>query len=740
MKIEELFTAVHEGNKKKIASWLKSDDLEHGEAVLMHASAYGNKKILRMLSRKKIDINYRDQYGVTALMCAIGVGNAENVRILIKRGADIHKINLYRIACFSVTNKDGHPYVEEVLFNDEYNALMYASQNGHADIVEILIKNGVDVNAKINTTTKYVREAHKDIAELIARVTVNSASQKFSIFQSRKPFQHIAHGTAVNAGPMLENRDLRKMLLKRGILFDIDDPNEYTALMLASREGHKDVAKMLIAHGAAVNAVAQDGHTALMLAAENGRTETAKMLIEHGANIHDCDRNGKTSLVNASENGRTKTVNMLIECGAFDVLNQNVINSLIAASVAGHAETVALLIEKGARINVSDLNGNTPLMASAKNGHVETIKILLKNGAYINARNGDGQNALMLASENGHAEVVKILFEKKILLNQETFPNKAIYVDVRKHDRQTALMLASKKGHVAVVEILLENGADVHAKDRNGRTALDLATDENVKKILCRAKISAGLWSKKELTKEDLAKVKEEEVYVRQEIERLISLKYWLLLHVIGRAENELREWLRLDDRNDDDKDESHDLLKNTYRKISEKFGCAAWGTEGYFCAREIKKFENRIAYQAMGEEYFKHINKTDEFKKPEDEAAIKSETEEIFKKILEILESNGEMSMDDVQRALDFVHYDHLGNIKDMGFDQNDLIPSYAALVALEENERQRIFAKAGLPAEVEKEDPDLCSEKKLITEAGFREREEEKQKAAFSQGGRRV
>jgi ankyrin repeat protein len=48
----------------------------------------------------------------------------------------------------------------------------------------------------------------------------------------------------------------------------------------------------------------------------------------------------------------------------------------------------------------------------------------------------------------------------------------------------TALMLAAKQGEVASVRALLKAGADVMAKDRLGRSALTLATDERVKNLL----------------------------------------------------------------------------------------------------------------------------------------------------------------------------------------------------------------------------------------------------------------
>lgn len=50
-----------------------------------------------------------------------------------------------------------------------------------------------------------------------------------------------------------------------------------------------------------------------------------------------------------------------------------------------------------------------------------------------------------------------------------------------------ALHFAAKKGHVDLVRYLIRRRGNVSAKDRNGKTAMDLASDESVKAILQEA-------------------------------------------------------------------------------------------------------------------------------------------------------------------------------------------------------------------------------------------------------------
>ena len=45
-------------------------------------------------------------------------------------------------------------------------------------------------------------------------------------------------------------------------------------------------------------------------------------------------------------------------------------------------------------------------------------------------------------------------------------------------------MYAAEKGHIEIVKLLLDHGADINAKDKDGKTALDLARENNKEKIV----------------------------------------------------------------------------------------------------------------------------------------------------------------------------------------------------------------------------------------------------------------
>ena len=80
------------------------------------------------------------------------------------------------------------------------------------------------------------------------------------------------------------------------------------------------------------------------------------------------------------------------------------------------------------------------------------------------------------ASENGNLKKIKSMLNKEI--NIKTLINA---VD---KENNTALILASKFGYSEIAKILIENGADVNAKNNDGKTALDYAEENDYKNII----------------------------------------------------------------------------------------------------------------------------------------------------------------------------------------------------------------------------------------------------------------
>ena len=142
---------------------------------------------------------------------------------------------------------------------------------------------------------------------------------------------------------------------------------------------------------------------------------------------------------------------------------------LMDAIWAKNIQKVKELISRGANVNtdmnVASASGITPLMATAAtpDGPIEIARLLLESGAKVNVADWFGWTPLMYASYNGRTHLAKLLISK------------GADVNAKSNVGWTPLMYAAYKGRADIGKLLIEKGADVTAKTRGGETALAIA-------------------------------------------------------------------------------------------------------------------------------------------------------------------------------------------------------------------------------------------------------------------------
>jgi ankyrin repeat protein len=117
------------------------------------------------------------------------------------------------------------------------------------------------------------------------------------------------------------------------------------------------------------------------------------------------------------------------------------------------AELVRRLLEAGARVDVINDYGASPMSEAAVVANVAVLEALLDAGADVDSANADGQTALMVVARGGNTAAAKLLLDRGADVNAR---------EVRKG--QTALMWAVAQSHPAMVDLLLAHGADVDAR------------------------------------------------------------------------------------------------------------------------------------------------------------------------------------------------------------------------------------------------------------------------------------
>lgn len=118
--------------------------------------------------------------------------------------------------------------------------------------------------------------------------------------------------------------------------------------------------------------------------------------------------------------------------------------------------TVDLLLRSGARADVADDTGVTPVYLACLNRQGALVERLLQSRANPNAALVSGETALMTCARTGEAAGVKALLARGANVNTKE-PG---------HD-QTALMWAAAQAHPEAVDALLRGGADVRARSRS---------------------------------------------------------------------------------------------------------------------------------------------------------------------------------------------------------------------------------------------------------------------------------
>jgi ankyrin repeat protein len=85
---------------------------------------------------------------------------------------------------------------------------------------------------------------------------------------------------------------------------------------------------------------------------------------------------------------------------------------LILYSTAASGFLEIVLYESGAKINVVDEDGDTPMHDAAFNGHFLVVNYLVWKNAEINHKNKNGKTPLDLAVDEGNEEIAEFLRTK----------------------------------------------------------------------------------------------------------------------------------------------------------------------------------------------------------------------------------------------------------------------------------------------------------------------------------------
>jgi ankyrin repeat protein len=160
-----------------------------------------------------------------------------------------------------------------------------------------------------------------------------------------------------------------------------------------------------------------------------------------------------------SDNAEVAVI-LLIEQGAR--LSSETDTLLTAAARKGRAKVVQFLLDNKWDPSLPDGSGKTPLVHAVMDRHYEAVDVLLKSQKVdVNAFSQRGTTPLLLASFNGDAKVAKLLIDNGANVEARNKTGRTAFHIAAKHDR-----------NVNILFVLLNAGVDLNATDRQGDTPL----------------------------------------------------------------------------------------------------------------------------------------------------------------------------------------------------------------------------------------------------------------------------
>jgi uncharacterized protein len=388
--VTPLYLACVNGSAAMIEKLLKAGAdanaaVTEGETALMTAARTGNVEAAKVLLAHGADVNAKEQWRQqTPLMWATAESHPAMMRELIAHGADV---NARQITWHWDRQETAEPR-EKWLPLGGLTPLLFAARQGCTECARILLESGAEINAadpnNISPVLMALINGHYDVAGFLlekgadpnladetGRTALYSAVDMHTMPASNRPSPNEIDNT-------LTSLDVIQILLARGANVNaqllkiqpyrtkVDRGNDTmlstgtTPLLRAAKAGDAEVIRLLLAKGADAKIATKAGITPIMAAAGLGTRE------EDGSSRKKTEAEAIAS------------IQLCLDAGAdVNAISNQGQTALHGAAQKGWDQVVQFLADHGAKLDVKDTRGRTPL--DAANG-------LLGNGGFDNSR------------------------------------------------------------------------------------------------------------------------------------------------------------------------------------------------------------------------------------------------------------------------------------------------------------------------------------------------------------------
>lgn len=393
--------------------------------ALHRAAQEGHLAVVRALLAHGAGLEFVSNKGATALWEAVKHGQYAVVSELLARGADARGQQLQLsgmvkpLVIEAVQQKDTRILKALVQAGADirqvYNGwtpLMYAAVSGQAEAVRYLLAQGLSAN---DTTpagwTPLMAAAAGGQTEILALLAGQGAETR-----GRPGWKALLQAvfSRLSVTPERKTETVR-WLLARGARYDagvpVPDHPGYSEWLVAVASNVTEWGLELLKAGANPDQQSPDGWTALMWAARNNNLALTKALLARSTRTLNSRNSAHLSALDlALGTASEELVGVLMDAGAsLSETAQHTRPSLFRAM--DKVANLKLLIARGARLNVRNEKGQTPLIWAADQSLPALIPVLLAAGADRALRDHSGKSAMDYALAHNQPLVICLLLQ-----------------------------------------------------------------------------------------------------------------------------------------------------------------------------------------------------------------------------------------------------------------------------------------------------------------------------------------
>ena len=401
-------------------------------------------KTILFLKEKGIKINLKRKDGLTPLHLAVKKGYLETSKSLLNLGANIDQSSKEGMTPFHIAVKENKIEIADLLIKHgaDFQArskeglvpLSYAFKNGQIKMVDLLINNGAILSSAFPTIHEISAKGYTKLLKILIDGGINvdlpdkdkRTALHFAAANNKLQAVKILfkNGALLNSTDYLKNTPLHyggihlnilNFLLENGAEINIKNSEGMTPLHFSAPIIDEQCLKKFIDAGVNLDEIDSSGRTALHIASDYGSIEeifsitpfvidgdhtkidslekykysgeSVRILLKHGSNPNFIDKNGVTPLIGACGSRNILAAKELIANGAqindIDNTGYSPLLLLFFNEDLGNEEKdfISNLIKSGANVNVSTIDGLTPLDIALAIKENEIATLLKKYGA-----------------------------------------------------------------------------------------------------------------------------------------------------------------------------------------------------------------------------------------------------------------------------------------------------------------------------------------------------------------------